>query len=504
MANSFTLEDYDLMVDPSGYSRVMLKSDPYPWQARVMDSLNPLARDLPARTALCTPNESGKTSKIITDLVCWHMGTFPGSVTVTTSGTNRQIRHQLYPNLRMRLKGANWRIRDSNEYGLEAPNGSRCVSFSTDDPGMAEGFHAITLFDDKYTLGDAFNGIEHDYDPGKNSSLMIIYDEAKTIDYDIFEAFERCHATRSLEASTPDHSSPAGHFYDSFHKNKWLYNTFTIGYDQCPHLIEDPVRVREREDQIRKFGINHPFIRSMHFGEFPTKGGNMVFDMRKVDICMSDQVKQYNSHERRAAVDLSGGGDECPLYIRDGNKARFIGSWYEADAVELANILIAQFKKCELKPEFIMADNTGMGDPIIDVMSAKGWPICRIDFGSEPRDKRKYANVRAEMYFELSHLIGNTAVILPDDPDLKEQLNCQKYRMNDKEQTRLIPKDKLPVSPDRADTIAMLFYDMPSPQDQSSKNSLYDSFDDRTLSLMVKNPDRYEEMFTGSDEGMLF
>ena len=501
MAEPLTIADYDEMVDPSGYSRIMLKSSPYPWQARVMDSLNPLIKGLPAHTALCTPNESGKTAVVITDLVMWHMGTFPGSVTVTTSGTNRQIRHQLYPNLRMRLKGApDWRIRDSNEYGLEAPNGSRCVSFSTDDPGMAEGFHAISLFNDKYTLGDAFKGVS--YDPSKtNNSLMIIYDEAKTIGYEMFEAFERCHATRSLIASTPDHSNPTGFFYDCFHKDSWRYKTFTIGYEECPHLMEDPVRIKEREDQIRKFGINHPFIRSMHFGEFPSKGGNMVFDMKKVDECMSGQVKQYSSHERFAAVDLSSGGDECPLYIRDGNKARLIGSWYEADAVTLADTLIREFRKHELRPECIVADNTGLGDPIIDVLSHKGWPICRIDFAGKPRNGKQYANIRAEMFFELSHLIGNAQIILPDDPDLKEQLSWQHYRENDKEQLRLTPKDKMPGSPDRADTIAMLFYDMPSPREQFPRNSLYDDFDDRTLSDMVNNHDPYQEMF--SDEGGL-
>ncbi len=504
MDDPITVEDYDMLVDPSGYSRIMLKQSPYNWQADVMDSLNPLIKNLPAHTALCTPNESGKTSQVITDLVIWHMGTYPGSVTVTTSGTNRQIRHQLYPNLRMRLKGLDgWRIRDSNEYGLEAPNGSRCVSFSTDDPGMAEGFHAIALYDDNYNLGDAFKGVE--YDPTKtNTSLMIIYDEAKTIGYEMFEAFERCHATRSLIASTPDHSNPSGFFYDCFHKDSWRYKTYRINYDQCPHLMEDPVRVKEREDQIRKFGINHPFIRSMHYGEFPTSGGNMVFDMSKIELCMSGNVKHFDSHDRRAAIDLSGGGDEAPMYIREGNKCFMVGSWYEADAVRLADILIEQFRRYSLEPDFIVADNTGMGDPIIDIMAAKGWPICRIDFGGKPRDSKKYANVRAEMYFELSHLIGAGALILPDDPDLKEQLNWQKYKCNDKEQTRLEPKDRLPGSPDRADTIAMLYYDMPSPREQKSHNSLHDDFNGRTLSDMVNNHDPYQDQFVDEGGGYLF
>lgn len=504
MADARTKEEYDVMVDPSGYSRVMLNRDPYLWQANCMDSLSGLESTLPAHTALCTPNESGKTSEVITDLIGWHMGTFPGSKTVSTSGTNRQIRHQLYPNLRNILRDVvGWKIRDSNEYSLEAPNGSTCVSFSTDDPGMAEGFHKIALFDNKYTLGDAFKGI--DYDPKDNESLLIIYDEAKTISYEMYEAFERCHATRSLIASTPDHASPSGFFFDCFHKDSWRYNLFNIAYKDCPHLVNDPSRIKEREDQIRKYGINHPFIRSMHFGEFPTKGKNTVFDMRKVDMCMtSGHVKHFNSHERRGAVDLSSGGNECPLYIREGNKAHYIKSFYESDAVTLAVELIKEFKRLELRPENIVADNGGMGDPTIDVLTRMKWPICRIDFGENPKDGKKYANARSEMYVELSHLIGNLQVILPDDQDLKDQLRCQKYKENDKGQTRLIHKDKLPVSPDRSDTIAMLFYGMPSPNEQNIVNSLYDGNFEGTLADMVQNPDGYQGMFGDDQGGILF
>lgn len=501
MTEELSVKDLILMSSPSGFATTKLGRDLYPWQARVMESM--AGTDLPLYSALVTANESGKTSEVITNLILWHMTVFPGSQTMTTSGNNRQIKYQLYPNLRMRLQRLkDWKIRDGNEYSLLAPNGSSCVSFSTDDVGMAEGFHKMALFNDGYTLGDALKGVH--YDPVKNKSLLIIVDEAKTVNDEIFMAFERCHATRFLIASTPNHAAPMGYFYDCFHKDKWRYNTFEVTYKDCPHLNEEPMRKKERADQFRKWGINHPFIRSMYYGEFPTSGDKMVFDMQKMDAAMGGHIKPHSRDQRWAAIDLSGGGNECPMYVREGNEAKFAGSWFEADAVKLADELIKTFKKYQLRPEYIVADNGGIGDPIIDILMHKGWPIGRIDFGSTPSNGNQYANKRAEMYFELSHRINNGEIILPDDPDLKEQLGWQQYIENDKGQLRLKAKDKLPGSPDRADTVVMLFDDMPPTREQKSTNSLYG--DDRPFTLTDANVNdgSYEGMFVNEGPWMLF
>ena len=60
------------------------------------------------------------------------------------------------------------------------------------------------------------------------------------------------------------------------------------------------------------------------------------------------------------------------------------------------------------------------------------------------------------MYFELSNRIKRDEVRLPDDQQLKDQLGWQTYVPSDGP-LKLIPKGRMPGSPGRADTVAMLF-----------------------------------------------
>ena len=112
-----------------------------------------------------------------------------------------------------------------------------------------------------------------------------------------------------------------------------------------------------------------------------------------------------------------------------------------------------------LRPEWVYADNGGLGRIILNNLERKGWPVNRIDFGGSPKNPRWYADVRAEMYFELGDRVRLGEVRLPADSVLKEQLLWHEYKVGDGPK-RLIPKDQMPNSPDRSDTVAMLFYTM--------------------------------------------
>ena len=68
------LEYYTVRSFPSGYAKLELALDLYPWQVKAMDGVY----DRGSRVALRTCNESGKTSCVLAGIVLWHMETFPG------------------------------------------------------------------------------------------------------------------------------------------------------------------------------------------------------------------------------------------------------------------------------------------------------------------------------------------------------------------------------------------------------------------------------------------
>ena len=187
----------------------------YPWQTSVLRAMSPRG----SRVSVRTCNESGKTSTLVLALILWHMETFVGSLTVTTSGSYRQIKDQLFPHLQNwggRL-GEGWEFGDC--WGKNHLTGSRLVSFSTDNPGKAEGWHEPPRLPGEIVgRSNPLAGLCSDGDwaemagTATKSSLMLIMDEAKTPPASLYEAFERCHATRWVNLSSPGPSH--GAFYD--------------------------------------------------------------------------------------------------------------------------------------------------------------------------------------------------------------------------------------------------------------------------------------------------
>lgn len=443
---------------PSGYATIELGLELYGWQVDVMNEL-----DLPGiRVALRTNNESGKTSTVIAPLVLWHMATFPGSLTITTSGAYRQIIGQLYPNLTAYTAGkSEWLFQ--KDTGLYHPTNSRLISFSTDDPGLAEGWHeppqAHPVFaPGAHPLGAyGISDLEWEAAMNQKTSLLIIIDEAKSVDQGIFDAFERCHPTRYLIASTP--GEPAGPFYDCFHAEAHRYKQYHCSWVDCPHLYEDPVKHREISEFIQTRGDSDPLVQSLAFGEFSQSGEYMLFDMVKVAEAMSQLLPQWGRGERRAALDVSGGGDEAPLYMRDGNECELIGSWRESDDAKLCRQVIKTLERYQFRPEWVFADDGGLGSPILNQLDRRHWPVNRINFAGKPRNQKYYRNVRAEMYSELAQRVRAGEIRLPRDAELRDQLSWQKRLPGDGPMV-LVPKKSMRRSPDRADCIAMLFYNM--------------------------------------------
>ena len=114
------------LAEPDCYARVRLGFGLYPWQEKILRAMSPRG----SRVAVRTCNEAGKTSTLVLALCLWHMESFLCSLTVTTSGSYRQIKDQLFPHLQNwggRL-GAGWEFGDC--WGRHNGTGSRLVSFS--------------------------------------------------------------------------------------------------------------------------------------------------------------------------------------------------------------------------------------------------------------------------------------------------------------------------------------------------------------------------------------
>jgi hypothetical protein len=443
--------------DPVSQASLWVGPRLYPWQCKVLEKIMRGG----ARLAVVTPNESGKTSTVIPAAGLSFMAAFPGAQVVSTSGVERQIKEQLWPVLRASLsRYPRWQI--TEELKIKAPAvrglpGSTWEAFTTKDPDYAEGFHGRTFKDETGRLV---------YCP-----LMIVIDEAKSISQAMFDAFMRCDPDVWLTISTSGEDT--GPFFDCFHVNKndpW--DTVEVTWTDCPHLRVGR-KLEDRQRLIRKRGENDPFVMSYVFGKFFRKGGRNVFERTAdIEFAMTGEPALVRG-VRKAALDFSGGGDEQIFTVRDGNAQKELRAYHETDTTILGDKFLADLARWEVAPENTIADNGGLGKPIIDYMERRGFkPIRRYMSDEAPHDPEHYVNKIAEDHFELRLRLEMRGAKLINDAVLKDQMSRRQYLMknDDSNRIRVEPKEHVrnrgEKSPDRLDATVMLFSDMPPVEDE--------------------------------------
>ena len=201
------------------------------------------------------------------------------------------------------------------------------------------------------------------------------------------------------------------------------------------------------------------FFRSAEFVVFDR------FDL--VERAMSGLVRVRRG-PRRAALDLSAGGDEQVMGVREGNQVLPMHGFHLRDTDHLAQEFIRLFQKYELKPEDVIADADGVGAAIVDNIEGRGWRgIRRYQNNEKPRDPSRFVNRVAEDAFYLRRLVEQQALNLPADTELKDQMRRRRYVMknDDSNKIRLEPKEKIrnrgEKSPDRLDVAVMLCAEIP-------------------------------------------
>jgi hypothetical protein len=375
------------------------------------------------------------TKRVICGLILWHLFAFPRGHIMSTSGSFRQIRDQLLPSLHAyQSRFPKWRFLRTPTIQTDR---IECFweGFSTSDAGKFEGHH----------------------EDGPEQPLMIVVDEAKTVKDDIFEAVERCKATRLLIASSPGYAE--GEFYRSHTTRAQFYKTFTQRASECPHWKQADI------DRITaKWGAEHPLVRSMIHAEFMPFVQDAIIDLRALEDLMAEPPQEKRG-ERKAFCDFawSEDGDENVMALRDGNVITIPLTFRDPNLHSICGRFIAEFTKNGLKAHEIEGDESGGGHLIIDQLHAMGWPIIRTNNGAAPRFDEHYENLASEMWYDGGQKIARREVILPDDMEMKAQMLDRKKKFSSKGKLAVESKKDMKASnrvggavkssPDRADAV---------------------------------------------------
>jgi len=475
----------------------------HPWQVRIMlDFAKESNSDNPFRGVLRAANGSGKDQKILAPCALWMLLRYPEALTILTSSSGFQLDTRTDAPLKRLANCANRKLfgnepilKINYRHYTNLRNGSITELFATDEPGKAEGAHPIS--------------------PGRH--FFIGVSEAKTVEEKIFQALHRCNGfTKRLDVSSP--GMETGSFYNHCTRDDDTWTQYHVTAFDCPHLSAGYIKETEKE-----YGLNSTFYNSMILAEFGGTSEDLIvmgyLPLNRLYKSISKGEVKYVAEEfNTGGLDLSMGGDEQVLIIRNGNKVLGIETFHITDANEIESHLHNLFEKWHLNDErsVVYADAGGSGAPIINHLRRAGYENVRyVTNQSTPRNKFAYNNIGTEGWFHLKRLIELEIPILPDNDLLKSQLATRYYKIDQKNRYCLELKKEAKAkghkSPDRGDALVLAFstYNLALTLDGSFKDSVVitrQSLDDllstddgkfRYMSDMIKDKRKGSDIMGG-------
>ena len=411
---------------PIGFIQGYLGLELYPWQKQVVSWYG----DMQGRVkgAVAAANGSGKSERIIGSLALWVLAIFRHGKVVITSKDSRQLDHQIWPSI----------VRHSHKFPsfsftkrrVTNGMGGEIILFTTDEPGRAEGYHASL----------------------PEGPLLMIFDEAKSIEEKIFQAADRCTFNGYLLISSTGVCE--GRFYEAFHAQRDQYLTRVVTVDECPHIPPEKI-----EALLGQYGEDHPLYRSIMYSEFMPEGEGLLyfFARPRLDAVLSSPPP-FKEGNRIAFLDFAGGRDENVLALRTGNRIEIIKAWKETNEMAAIGQFVREFRRLGLSPDEIWGDAAGMGKPMCARLEETGWPINRWNASERANQEYEYHDQNVEVWDSGAKAINDGEVIIPDDETLLAQL-CSRRRAKPDSRGRLTiePKEEMIArgikSPDRADAV---------------------------------------------------
>lgn len=417
--------------NPVDFCEKMLDTRLWSRQREIIESV----RDNP-RTVVRSCSAAGKTA-VSACVVLWFLMAYRPCTVLTTARSFRQVKEQLWREIRARYARSVVPFGgEVTQIGINFEDDWFALGFSTDEPERITGFH--------------------------NRNVLVVIDEAAGVSDEVYGAIDNPLAaghTRLLLLGNPTnnigkfHDAFAQESYKSFHISAFDTPSFTKEGD-FPFLIS-PQYVGQKK---KEWGEDSPLYEVYILGNFPSGEGDRLITFSSAEAAINREIDTGDMVAM--GVDLSRfGDDESVIYVRKGNKVIDSHFWRKADTEGCIGRIHVKIK--EHNPKIINVDE-GYNPGVVDGLKGLGLPVTAVSFGSKASDSETFANIRAEMWWNLAGLFKRGEISIPDDKILLKQLTDIKLKDPNKLAQMLIEskeemKRRGVQSPDRGDALALCF-----------------------------------------------
>lgn len=450
-----------VLVDPASFAATFLQEDLWTEQKDILRALatNPLV-------CVKACHASGKTW-LAARAALWWLARYPqDGIVVTTAPTWNQVERLLWAEIHVASSPSKslWPYPTPTKTLMEIGPKNYAIGLSTDEGDRFQGFHG---------------------------NILIIVDEATGVRQQLFDAIDGIRAGGTVHVLLLGNPTiPSGRFFDAF-KNP-LWTKFTIDAFDTPNFIgcteEDiaalPVNPDDLTDEQVAFlavnprpylvtrrwvwekyndwGPSSPIYQSRVRGRFPTDGSNMFFPFWMVEEAR-DLAEIDPDAIVRGGLDVAGpGDDETVLYWRKGDNIGGHNVWSIADP---RHAVLASLKRQNVDESNV--DSGGLGYHFYTFLREHKIACRAYVAQASARDKDRYANLKAELYWLFREKLEERTVHGLKDPRTIDQLlsilyddSTGKIAVESKETAR---KKRGVKSPDRAEALILCFADHVTP-----------------------------------------
>jgi phage terminase large subunit len=212
------------------------------------------------------------------------------------------------------------------------------------------------------------------------------------------------------------------------------------------------------KDREADYKFNPELARHIWEGEYLSQADNSVMSRLAVHEAMEREISDEGDWE--IAVDVARyGSDSSIISMRKGLVLKALKEYKNISLVELCgHIEVMAGNNHDMR---IKVDETGVGGGVVDILQSRGYrEVVGINFGSKANEEDKFADLPSEMWctFPISE------VSLINDSSLFHELTDRRFSYDRKARRQIESKDSYKArnggkSPDRADSVLMLFYE---------------------------------------------
>ena len=194
-------------------------------------------------------------------------------------------------------------------------------------------------------------------------------------------------------------------------------------------------------------------------GSIDSKGWLLLLTEAQVEKAFVDEEVPFG--DKRLGCDIAGGGRNYSVMVeRAYNMAKKVYKKKEPDTMKFAGAVVRRAKDTGVKDKNIFVDKVGIGRGCYDRLREMKDHVVGVGGSDSPSDKKKFLNLRAEIYWRAREWVLHGGKLARDDDWY--QLSEMKYKVADSSgKIKMISKQEMLKegidSPDVADSLSMTF-----------------------------------------------